>query len=54
LAEGLPEKQQIVFILRTFEEIEAPEVCEILNMSENSRKVIYTMPGGDQEKASES
>jgi len=38
LAEGLPEKQQIVFILRDLEGIDSPEVCEILNMSENSVK----------------
>ena len=38
LAEGLPEKQQIVFILRDLEGIDSPEVRKILNMSETSIK----------------
>jgi RNA polymerase sigma-70 factor, ECF subfamily len=38
LAEGLPEKQQLVFILRDLEGIDSPEVRKILNMSENSVK----------------
>jgi RNA polymerase sigma-70 factor, ECF subfamily len=38
LAEGLPEKQQFVFILRDLEGIDSPEVRKILNMSENSVK----------------
>jgi len=38
LAEGLPEKQQLVFILRDLEGIDSQEVLKILNMSENSVK----------------
>lgn len=38
LADGLPEKQQIVFIMRDLEGIDSPEVRKILNMSENSVK----------------
>ncbi len=38
LAEGLPEKQKIVFILRDLEGIDSPEVRKILNMSETSVK----------------
>jgi RNA polymerase sigma-70 factor (ECF subfamily) len=38
LAEGLPEKQQLVFIMRDLEGIDSPEVMKILNMSETSVK----------------
>ncbi|MCK9399144.1 MAG: sigma-70 family RNA polymerase sigma factor [Bacteroidales bacterium] len=38
LAEGLPEKQQIVFVLRDLQGIESSEVRQILNLSENSVK----------------
>ncbi len=38
LAEGLPEKQRLVFVLRDLEGIESPEVCGILNMQETSVK----------------
>ena len=38
LAEGLPEKQMLVFILRDLEGIDSPEVRKILNMSETSVK----------------
>jgi RNA polymerase sigma-70 factor, ECF subfamily len=38
LAEGLPEKQKLVLILRDIEGIDSPEVRKILNMSENSVK----------------
>jgi RNA polymerase sigma-70 factor, ECF subfamily len=38
LAEGLPEKQQLVFVLRDLEGIDSPEVRKILSMSETSVK----------------
>jgi RNA polymerase sigma-70 factor (ECF subfamily) len=38
LAEGLPEKQKIVFILRDLQGIESSEVRQVLNMSETSVK----------------
>lgn len=38
LADGLPEKQQIVFILKDLEGIDSPEVGKILSMSETSVK----------------
>jgi RNA polymerase sigma-70 factor, ECF subfamily len=38
LAEGLPEKQQLVFIMRDLEGIESSEVREILDMPETSVK----------------
>jgi len=38
LAEGLPEKQKIVFILRDLQGVDSSEVQQILNMSETSVK----------------
>jgi RNA polymerase sigma-70 factor (ECF subfamily) len=38
LAEGLPEKQKLVFILRDLEGIDSPDVMNILKMSETSVK----------------
>jgi RNA polymerase sigma-70 factor (ECF subfamily) len=38
IAEGLPEKQQMVFILRDLEGIDSLEVRQILNLSETSVK----------------
>jgi RNA polymerase sigma-70 factor (ECF subfamily) len=38
LAEGLPEKQQMVFILRDLQGVDSAEVRQILNLSETSVK----------------
>jgi RNA polymerase sigma-70 factor, ECF subfamily len=38
LAEGLPEKQKMVFILRDLQGMDSPEVQQILNLSETSVK----------------
>jgi RNA polymerase sigma-70 factor (ECF subfamily) len=38
IAEGLPEKQQMVFILRDLQGIDSPEVQQILNLSETTVK----------------
>lgn len=38
IAEGLPEKQQMVFILRDLQGVDSSEVRQILNLSENSVK----------------
>jgi RNA polymerase sigma-70 factor (ECF subfamily) len=38
VAEGLPEKQKLVFILRDLQGSDSPEVQQILNMSESSVK----------------
>jgi RNA polymerase sigma-70 factor (ECF subfamily) len=38
IAQGLPEKQQMVFILRDLQGVDSPEVQQILHMSETSVK----------------
>ena len=38
LAEKLPEKQRIIFILRDIQGMEAAEVCQVLNLPETSVK----------------